>query len=202
MFRALVLCLSATIALVSAGKCPTNVTIQKGLDLSKYTGAWYSVARIKNAPFENGQCEQTRYKLTDASKGTIEVLNSQYNAELDTIDYVKASATCAAGQCAITFRPGVVGSLSVLETDYKSYSVVYSCTEIQGKADPVWYAAILSRSKDVAQLDAYLSYGKGLLARKVPGFPVDQMLSTRQDNKCFYLKQKPSRDIFGGAKFE
>ena len=202
MFRALVLCLSATIALVSAGKCPTKVSIQTGLDLNKYSGAWYSAARFKGAAFENGQCEKVFYKVTDASKGSLEVLNTQYNAELDTIDYVKGTAACASGTCAITFRPGNVGSLSVIETDYKTYSVVYACTEIAGKPDPVWFASVLTRSKDPAQLDAYKSYGIGLLKRRVPGFPVDQMISTNQDNKCFYLKEKPSRDIFGGAKFE
>ena len=78
MFKVITLCLVASVTIAKhhhhsphakQAKCPTNVPIQKDFDLSQYTGTWFSLSRISGAPFENGNCGQSRYNLVDAKTG-------------------------------------------------------------------------------------------------------------------------------------
>ncbi len=52
----LTLSLSGIVSAQNATKCPNWVDVEVDLDLSRYSGMWYSMARVKGAPFESGNC--------------------------------------------------------------------------------------------------------------------------------------------------
>ncbi len=70
------------------------------------------------------------------------------------------------------------GDYQVWETDYDSYSVVYSCTQIIPsllKSEVTW---ILSRTKTLDA--AFVQSLKDKLVARYPGFPVDNFIPVDQ----------------------
>ncbi len=55
----LILGFVALAAARDAFKCP-SIDIKVDLDLERYSGVWYQMAKIKGAPFETGVCAQAR----------------------------------------------------------------------------------------------------------------------------------------------
>ena len=114
-----------------------------------YMGRWYEFARSKNIPFERGTCITADYSLPDPDKGKVDVTNTQYISETQTLDSVQGEAYCSkfeSGQCGVKFnffQP--YGNYHIVDTDYTSYSIVYSCSNFVAGALCVEFLWILSR---------------------------------------------------------
>ncbi len=85
-------------------------------------------------PFEiDYTCVTAEYTLKSATSLIVENRATKPNGDLD---YIKGSAKCrkdGEGRCGVKFSPfqpsgGKKGNYRILDTDYNTYSVVYSCS--------------------------------------------------------------------------
>jgi apolipoprotein D and lipocalin family protein len=153
------------------GRC-TKPEKQKNFDISKYTGVWHEIVRLKDS-FETGDCVKANY--TSAADEFITVVNSQnLNGTYDSAQGTAFCDTQNSGQCYVKFHKFQPwGDYEVIETDYDNYSIVYSCTSIAFLyKDMVW---ILARSKDFDPKEKI-----GVL--RSLGFVEEELLYTNQKN--------------------
>ena len=105
-------------------------------------------------PFEWGSsCVTATYGSTYAVGTEISVINRAYYWPVWFLPFkAEGRAGCYTndGECAVSFRspPDVTGTpnYNVLHTDYTSYSVVYSCSDLLGGAMKNEYVWVLSRT--------------------------------------------------------
>ncbi|XP_045502727.1 uncharacterized protein LOC123699752 [Colias croceus] len=132
---------------VLPGQCDENIPVVAKFDVEKYSGTWYQIQRYPQV-FENGSCTGARYTLNG---DVVTVLNWQrVNGELDTIE---GNATIISADQSAKLRvvlpsrapnatPGQTTSfdLYVLDTDYETYSLAYSCvnTDAYHRAIGAW----------------------------------------------------------------
>jgi lipocalin len=79
MLRTFLFTIAALFTIVTGQATCPEVKIQENFDLNRYVGTWYQHSLVKGAPYENGNCEQARYRIKDMATGEIEVFNTQYN---------------------------------------------------------------------------------------------------------------------------
>jgi len=155
------LCLSAVCKsqTIGFGDCPT-VPTQAHLDINKYLGLWYEIERFP-AIFEGDNCGTANYSLKD--NGNIKVDNRYitdgvvHNAigEASVRDFSVDEATLDV----VFANAGPAGDYEVIETDYTSYSLIWSCkanfhlinTQFAWilTRDPIPDPALISRLKNV-----------------------------------------------------
>ena len=97
-------------------------------------GVWYEMRRDVDIWFEEGECVTAQYTLKD--NGTVEVSNTQYFGYFDGSDDFELAVGGAqinkwAGKLWVYFFAGLGGNYNILDTDYTSYSVVYSCSSYE-----------------------------------------------------------------------
>ncbi|CAC5396671.1 APOD [Mytilus coruscus] len=133
------------------GKCPT-VTVKSGFDINQYLGDWYEIYKFK-AGFENDQvCNKANYKLKD--NGHIDIFNSgfgpdgkQTSAEGDA--YIPEKSDAA--RLKLRFASAApYGDYWVLDTDYETYTLIFSCTDLLFGATHFEFAWILAREKTIS----------------------------------------------------
>ncbi|XP_033225730.1 lazarillo protein-like [Belonocnema kinseyi] len=122
-----VLCSGALAQVPSLGKCP---------DLKVYMGKWYEAGRYFVLAELGGKCGTAKYSLND--DGTINVFKNQVNAFTGKSMSIEGIAQLASesgeGKLTISFPtlPSIIeGSLWILDTDYSSYAVVFSCQDFK-----------------------------------------------------------------------
>ncbi|XP_053680176.1 apolipoprotein D-like [Anopheles nili] len=132
--------------------CPTGIDVKQYFSVESYLGKWYEMQRYESV-FEMGyDCVQVRYTLNDDE--SVQVSNSAYNL-------VNGSTINAIGRAVLSFpdeeiiqgklnvsffgAPNDQSNYWVLDTDYQSYSVVWSCQELeeQQSEESFW---VLSRT--------------------------------------------------------
>eukprot|EP00854_Cymbomonas_tetramitiformis_P022512 gene22512-27167_t len=136
---------AATFSLVAAtpkfGPCPKVVTGMTELDLNKMGGFWFEWGQY-NAFFERGDCVVTNYTL-ELDQNRIECLDRSYTAGKGFSNNpsdpkrVLEWLTCKPNAdgtwnpaCQMVVSQGGV-AYTVLETDYTSYSIGYSCADVK-----------------------------------------------------------------------
>ncbi|XP_074641365.1 apolipoprotein D-like [Tubulanus polymorphus] len=148
-YLALIGCVSAQIP--RFGSCP-DVEVMEDFDVTKYTGIWYEYQRYFTFFEINGKCGKATYTL-DTSDNSIIVENNGINAKTGAESYTKGKAVAPnkdiPAKLEVSFPvagPFAKGKYWVLDTDYETYSVVYSCSaDVKlAHADIVW---ILSRDR-------------------------------------------------------
>ena len=126
----------------SFGWCPTT-SLEADFDKNQYIGTWYEIARDSNIVFEYGDCVQARYSVLD--DGKIRVFNTQLNPYTNQIDSAEATAKFNGAKGKVKFFLTYSGDYRVVDTDYTTYSIVYSCTNfLFFKNEYVW---ILGRTE-------------------------------------------------------
>ena len=94
-------------------------------------GLWYDYAHKPNN-FQEGECATAVYGLK--SDGTISVFNREFLREKNEVNDALGSASCSkdvSGSCVVSFSKfAPKGDYRVVSTDYTSYSIVYSCSQI------------------------------------------------------------------------
>ncbi|XP_046987155.1 uncharacterized protein LOC124575954 [Schistocerca americana] len=168
----------------------------KEFDISKYQGVWYEIARLGEAPFEEGgQCITAEY--TVAGENNVTVHNRLFSASTGTFNDIIGWAELDdpdSGEAKFTVHfPGVTdlliscvltvtGPYWVLDTDYDSYSIVWACRESTDETSNITENSwLLSRTSDMSeeltqQVDAKL---------EELGLPRSRYTDTPQDsNGC------------------
>nr|ACB54951.1 polycalin [Helicoverpa armigera] len=169
------------------GPCETTtVSPMPSFNINRYQGLWYEVARYPQ-PTQQGQCNRATY-------GANTVTNRQVlNQGLLSIDGTIALPD-SSGRLQVTFNIGgtpQTTELLVLSTDYESYSIVYTCQNIEGGMRRVgsWK---LSRTPTLTA-QAISNINNVIAATQ--GLKEEYYQSTSQSNEaCFYYPTGPTEN--------
>lgn len=182
--------ISLTFASSGFGKCNVNPTpnVVQNFDAKNYMGTWYEQYRDESTPFQTGECVTAVYELNE--DGTFKVTNSELRSS-DERKVVHGKGTCpnAEAKCLVNFGKEsswfskfTDGNYWVVDTDYTSYSLVYSCNNYLGlyHLEFLW---ALSRE----QLPSEETMNNIEVAIKKLGYPSDKIRRrTLQGNTCKY----------------
>ena len=156
-----------------SGKPTQNLSTVEKVDIEKYVGQWYEIARLPNS-FEKGlQCVTATYTLKKNKK--IEVLNQGYSSkDPEKLSRAKGRAwvpnTDYPGRLKVSFFWPFAGNYYIISLDEEyNYALV---------GDPSRkYLWILARSKT---LDDTI-YSKLLDIAKINGFDINRIIKVDQD---------------------
>jgi len=160
-----------TMASFLSCKTTQDLPTVKKVDIQKYSGTWYEIARLPNS-FEKGlECVTATY--TPKSNGKIEVLNKGFTETKGKMKTARGTALVPdpafPGRLKVTFFWPFSGNYYIISLD-ENYSHVLV-------GDPSRkYLWVLSRSKE---LDNAV-YSRLMDQAKEQGFSVDQVMMTDQ----------------------
>jgi len=161
-----------SMASFSSGSTAQDLPTVDKVDLSKYTGVWYEIARLPNS-FEKGlECVTATYTLK--KNGKIQVLNKGYSARKEKYKTAKGTALMPdptyPGRLKVTFFWPFYGNYYIMALDENyQYALV---------GDPSRkYLWVLARSKSLNES----IYTKLLDQAKTLGFDTDRVLKINQD---------------------
>lgn len=125
-------------AYFAPGACP-NPTLQPNFNITKYLGLWYDMVHVTNFYWElGGECDTAQYSAS-STPGQIVVYNSE--VKNGAWSSYKGSATCQTADpahCGVKFFPlAPAGDYRIVETDYVTYSIVFSCIP-SGSGHDMW----------------------------------------------------------------
>ncbi|XP_076109224.1 apolipoprotein D-like [Mytilus galloprovincialis] len=154
MWSALVFlgCVLATTAqVVRPGGCPKTVT-QTTLDLQQYLGNWYEIYKFW-AIFEVGQkCVGANYQMKNDSHIRVDNSGIRSGSKVEAIGDLYMPDTKHPANLKVKFASSApYGDYWVLDTDYKKYTLIYSCGPFLGPLGHVEFAWILSRQRTLDQ---------------------------------------------------
>ncbi|KAF4528457.1 hypothetical protein B566_EDAN015859 [Ephemera danica] len=116
------------------GRCPA-VTVQRNFVPNNYLGDWFEHKKYFAIFQAGGTCVTAKY--TDNGNGVVGVLNRQFNPLTKRYSTIMGTAELnnkESGEAKLSVRFPTVGNFPanywVLGTDYSSYSVVWSCTDL------------------------------------------------------------------------
>lgn len=131
-------------------------------------------------PERDGECVSADYSLNE--DGTLKVYNSHYNTVKEARQAAEALAECTGPQCSLKFGWVGKGDYRVVSTDYTTYSIVYSCSELFGiKVEYIW---VLARPKTLSEKQ--LGFIKEIIAREIPDYNLEEQHFTYQGEDCDY----------------
>ncbi|CAH2044979.1 unnamed protein product, partial [Iphiclides podalirius] len=172
------------------GQCDPNIRVVTGFDAARYMNLWHDIESYPT-PFQQGSCPNAFYNL---SAGAVDVVNSQViNRTLEIVrgravlqDSNDGSAKLVATFPIAGTNQTISNDYWVLATDYTSYALVYSCTNITDELKQV-YSSKLSRTK---QLTAQAASAINTVVNTVP--VLDQRYFKNRDQSdagCFYFPE-------------
>ncbi|MGJ2342686.1 lipocalin family protein, partial [Salmonella enterica subsp. enterica serovar Paratyphi A] len=130
--------------------CP-DVTTKPDFDLGQYVGDWYEIQRIDTVFQSDSFCVRARYEALN-EPGTFSIFNSATKPDGEFITITGTgyqTNTSAPASLTIQFPGQPMGSYLVLDTDYTTYTTVYSCDVILGiTVEQGW---LLSRTKTLSE---------------------------------------------------
>lgn len=177
--------LTVTFSAPSLRKSQPQLPAVNNLDLRKYTGYWYEIAKLPSSNERHCFCSTTRYDLT--SKGTVTVKNScnwecpegnlkEAYGEISPVNKVEKTITTGNFDFSLSWLPLLHSSYIVIDIDEDYYHFA-----MVGSADKehLW---ILSRTPDLNEkIYAHLiDYAKEL------GFDVSKIIPTYHGEDCEY----------------
>ncbi|XP_063628207.1 uncharacterized protein LOC134799701 [Cydia splendana] len=124
---------------VFVGQCDPNILVVQNFDPARYEGRWRLIESYASE-FQDGTCNDATYTIQN-DDGSVLVYNTQViNETLDTITGSAVLATAdGSGKLLVTF-PGAPEPVEywILDTDYESYALVYSCVNQNSDQRRVW----------------------------------------------------------------
>ena len=120
-----------------------------------------------------------------SSNNSMYILHSQFKNNVTGFDTMAGVAKCKGDQCVVKYHKLIPeADYRILDTDYKTYSLVYSCESIFGvaKNEYIW---LLTRDKIVR--DDVIEKAKHFIAERLPWYKLSNLIRTRQGGSCVYL---------------
>ncbi|XP_022087767.1 apolipoprotein D-like [Acanthaster planci] len=114
----------------SWGPCPA-VQVKQDFNATRYFGKWYEILRFNKTSFEEGtRCNYAIYS-NGTRNGTLSVRNAGLRgSEVDSVEgFAYAPDPSQPGKLKVRFsKSWFAGNYWVLDTDYRTFSMVHSCT--------------------------------------------------------------------------
>ncbi|XP_058451704.1 apolipoprotein D-like [Malaya genurostris] len=147
---------SSLAQIISTGQCPEHPVVQN-FDLPAYLGEWYEINRYEQNFQRGGECSKAAYALND--DGTVRVDNRMLIPPSDQFDVEIGFAVVSfpednlqQAKLNVSFRgmPPNRSNYWVLDTDYTTFSFVWSCFEVSDtiKGESHW---LLSRTPELPE---------------------------------------------------
>ena len=152
---------------------PDGVTAIDGLEINRYMGTWYEIARLDHR-FERGLDKiSATYTLND--DGSVKVVNKGWNPTDGKWQQAEGKAYFVeqpdTGRLKVSFFGPFYGGYNIIELDKKDYS--YSMVTGPDKS----YLWILSRTRELPDATLKVLINK---ANKL-GFATDKLIFVKQD---------------------
>ncbi|KAJ0173509.1 hypothetical protein K1T71_010658 [Dendrolimus kikuchii] len=128
------------------GQCETNVPVMANFQPARYLGRWKLIETYPSE-FQLGDCADATYSLAD--NGTVIVYNTEVVSE--TLSSIYGLATIDSNaKLIVTFPNSAPIEYYILDTDYDTYALVYSCSNLENDRRRVW-AWKMSRTDELTQ---------------------------------------------------
>ncbi len=113
--------------------------------MAPYLGIWYEIARFQNSHFENNTfCDRANYTLSTTKSGYLNIINSGRTGSVTGkyIEYLgeaHAKDPKVPSELLVKFGTSPFPApYKIVDTDYKTYAVVYSCISVLGVYHLEW----------------------------------------------------------------
>jgi len=124
-----VLCHMSAAQVTGFGACP-KVPVQTTLDRQRYLGLWYEIERFP-AIFEGDNCGTANYTVNAAGNIGVENRYIEDGVMHNAMGEAKQNDPSQPGLLAVSFsNTGAVGDYRVVETDYDTYTLIFSCRDL------------------------------------------------------------------------
>lgn len=198
LFLTISLQIKNTSSRISEGTCQTPIyerIIKHPSEYQNYLGKWYEIIRDKSTRSQKGTCASAHYCLN--KRGFVSVLNHEVignrlrktygEAKLSSKDYNKFSVRFRGDK----FHGSHHGEYRIIGTDFKNYSVAYSCTQINQnlKMELVWVLARDPTKISEGLLQKWIKY----LEAKFGYAPEELFVTRHNSNKCKYFDENEKR---------
>ena len=112
--------------------CDTVEPLAEPFDAERYMGLWYDIQHSSDVFFQppEADCTTAKYYNLDADAGTFTVYNSFIYRFLPRFGITIPSSVAGLPSGYIDVGMGGSANYFILDTDYDSYSLVYSCNSM------------------------------------------------------------------------
>ena len=165
----------------AATVCDTVDPLAEEFDATRYMGLWYDIQHSSDVFFQPPyfDCTTAKYYNLDADAGTFTVYNSVTVGRLPRFGIKIPSSVAGLPSGYIDVGQGGSANYYVLDTDYETYTLVYSCNSMQ--TPMLW---ILARTPTLDQ--DLIDRLNAEAAQKLPNYDFSLATLSKQGGKCKY----------------
>ncbi|KAJ8723731.1 hypothetical protein PYW07_007711 [Mythimna separata] len=189
---------------VQEGYCDYSISVVEEFNVNAYLGVWYDIESLPSS-FQDGACNTATYSLNSATS-QLNVQNTQIKNGIMGYSIGTASAQAGAGTSAkfdVTFGSGAPPApYWVLDTDYETFALVYSCRNITGENRKTVNSWKLGRKKGPLPIEATTKINE--ILEKV-GLKDDTFVKRdHSEEACTYFAdfEGPCPTVAGQADFD
>ena len=99
---------------------------------------------------------------------------------------IKGSLKCKGAKCKVSFPPYFPGDYRIVDTDYETYAVGYSCTAYPFFKDEIVWILTRARIPDAS----VISTAENMIKAKLPKYSLDNLKKGKQGGSCQYLHEE------------
>ena len=112
------------------------------------------------------------------SNGVIEALNSLYLK--GKIDEIKGTIKCKGAKCKVSSSFFIAGVFRIVDTDYETYAVIYSCIPYPFFKDEIVWILTRAHTPD----SSVITTAENIIKDKLPKYSLDNFKKTKQGGTC------------------